>query len=150
MKKWMNRIGLALMAASAAAMIAADAFAGEPSDPFAPTAQKFYLEFDMLAPTDINCDADGPGVRTWVTRNIAGKPILRVTGNARDAHIECWRSDGSRYTTTANRELFYNTGEAIRATVSFNRNSDAMTVVLRRGDRERIQKVVHRSFVRVN
>ena len=28
MKKWMNRIGLALMAASAAAMIAADAFAG--------------------------------------------------------------------------------------------------------------------------
>ena len=28
MKKWMNRIGLALMAASAAAMIAADAFRG--------------------------------------------------------------------------------------------------------------------------
>ncbi|WP_134678831.1 hypothetical protein [Paracoccus ravus] len=145
----MNRIGLTLMAASAAAMIAADAFAGEPSDPFVATAEKFYLEFDTLAPTDIDCDATGPGVRSWVTRNLAGKPILRITGNASDARIDCWRSDGSRYTTDANRALYYNTGEAIYGTVSFNRNSDAMTVVLRRGSRERIQKVLHRSFVRV-
>ncbi len=29
MKTWMNRIGIALMAAAAAAMIAADGFAGE-------------------------------------------------------------------------------------------------------------------------
>ncbi|MDS9467406.1 hypothetical protein RGQ15_07445 [Paracoccus sp. MBLB3053] len=145
----MNRMGLALMAASAAAMIAADAFAGEPSDPFAPTAQKFYLEFDTLAPLDINCDASGPGVRTKVTRNLAGKPILRITGNADQAEIACWRSDGSRYTTTANRALRYTAGEPIHATVSFNRDRDAMTVVLRRGVKERIVKVLHRSFVRV-
>ena len=39
MSGWMNRIGLALMAAAAAAMIAGDAFAGEESRPFAPTSQ---------------------------------------------------------------------------------------------------------------
>lgn len=149
MRGWFNRIGLALMASLAPAMIAADAMAGEPSDPFAPTSVVFYLNFDMLAPTDIDCDAEGPGVRTRVTRAISDKPILRITGNVRDARISCWRSDGSRYTTDANRALTFMSGAPIWATVSFSRNSDAMPVILRRGDSWRIDKVVSKSFVRV-
>ena len=149
MRGWRKRIGTVLIAASAATVAVWGAHAGEPSDPFAPTAKKFYLNFDLLAPTDINCDAEGPGVRTWVTRTISDKPILRITGNVLAAEITCWRSDGSRYTTDAHRALYYNTGAPIWGTVTFDRNSDAMTVVLRRGDQERIAKVLHRSFVRV-
>lgn len=147
---WMNRIGLALMAAAAAAMIAGDAFAGEESQPFAPTSQKFYLNFDMLAPADLECDASGPGVRVKKMRDIAGKPVLRVTGNVWDAQITCSRPDGSRYTTDANREQFYNTAAPLRATVTYQRDRDAMTVVLRRGDDiNDIVEVAHKSFLRV-
>ena len=147
---WMNRIGLALMAAAAAAMIAGDAFAGEESRPFAPTSQKFYLNFDMLAPADLSCDATGPGVRVKQSRDLAGKPVLRVTGNVCDARNTCSRPDGSRYRTDANREQFYNTAEPLRATVTYQRDRDAMTVVLRRGDDiNDIVEVVHKSFLRV-
>ena len=142
---WMNRIGLALMAAAAAAMIAGDAFAGEESRPFAPTSQKFYLNFDMLAPADLSCDATGPGVRVKQSRDLAGKP-----GNVWDARITCSRPDGSRYRTDANREQFYNTAEPLRATVTYQRDRDAMTVVLRRGDDiNDIVEVAHGSFLRV-
>lgn len=146
----MNRIGLALMAAAAAAMIAGDAFAGEPSDPFAPTGEKFYLNFDMLAPADLTCDATGPGVRVKEMRDLVGKPLLRVTGNARGAQITCSRPDGSRYVTDINRRQFYNTAAPLRATVSYSRNDDAMTVVLRRGDDlNDIVEIVQNSFLRV-
>lgn len=149
MRKWLNRIGIGLLAIAGLSMIAADAFAQASSSPFGQTSHQFFLQFDMLAPTDINCDAAGPGVQTWVTRSISGKPILRISGDVRAAEITCWRSDGSRYTTNAHRELFFSTGAPIRGTVTYNRNRDAMTVVLRRGDEERVAKVVHRSFVRV-
>ena len=151
----MNRTRLALMAAAAAAMIAGpfftgDAFAGEPSDPFAPTAQKFYLNFDMLAPADLTCDATGPGVRVKEMRDLVGKPVLRVTGNVSDAQITCARPDGSRYVTDVNRRQFYNTAEPLRATVSYQRNDDAMTVVLRRGDDlNDIVEVAQNAFLRV-
>ncbi|UXU75211.1 MULTISPECIES: hypothetical protein [unclassified Paracoccus (in: a-proteobacteria)] len=149
MRKWLNWIGLGLMAAAAAAMIAGDALAGEPSQPWAPTAEKFYLQFDLLAPADISCDASGPGVRVKATRNLVGKPVLRLTGNVSDAEISCWRPDGSRYVTRANRALPYNSAEPVRATVSFDAARDAMTVVLRRGDQDRIARVLPRAFVRV-
>lgn len=146
----MNRIGIGLMAAAAAVTIAGGAFAGDPSRPFAPTGQKFYLGFDMLAPADLSCDADGPGVRVRQMRDIAGKPVLRLTGNARDAQITCWRPDGSRYVTDANREQFYNTAEPLRATVTYSGERDAMTVVLTRGDDiDDIVEVVPGSFRRV-
>lgn len=138
-------IGLA-----AGMMLAGAAFAGDPSRPFAPTAQKFYLEFDMLAPADLSCDAEGPGVRVKQMRDIVGKPVLRVTGNARDAQITCTRPDGSRYVTDANRRQFYNTAEPLRGTVSYSRHDDAMTVVLRRGDDiDDIVEIAQDSFLRV-
>ncbi|WP_347267143.1 hypothetical protein [Paracoccus sp. (in: a-proteobacteria)] len=147
MKRWLNPIAIALMAASALAMIAADGFAGEPSRPFAPTAQKFFLDFDLLAPADLSCDASGPGVRVHRSRDLVGKPVLRVTGNAAGAEITCSRPDGSRFTTAANRLQFYNSAEPVRATVTFQPGRDAMTAVLRRG--ERIVEVAHGAFVRV-
>lgn len=147
MKRWLDRIGIALLAAAALGMIASDAFGGEPSRPFQPTAQKFYLDFDMFAPPDLSCDAEGPGVRVRQSRDLAGKPVLRVTGNAAQARILCWRPDGSRYATDANREQFYNTAEPVRASVSFARHARAMPVILRRGDR--IVEVLPHGFVRV-
>ena len=142
--------GLGLMALAAGAMIAGTAFAGDPSRPFAPTSEKFYLNFDMLAPADLNCDADGPGVRDKQSRDLAGKPVLRVTGNAKGAQITCSRPDGSRYTTDANRRQFYNTAEPLRATVTYERNDDTMTVVLRRGDDlDDIVEIAQDSFLRV-
>ena len=132
------------------AILEGAAFAGEPSDPFAPTAQKFYLNFDMLAPADLSCDATGPGVRVKEMRDLVGKPLLRVTGNAAQASITCSRPDGSRYVTDVNRRQFYNTAEPLRATVSYSRNDDAMTVVLRRGDDlNDVVAVVQNSFLRV-
>ena len=46
MRKWLNWIGLGLMAAAAASMIAADAMAGEPSHGWEPTAQKCKTEHE--------------------------------------------------------------------------------------------------------
>ena len=152
MKKWMNRIGLALMAASAAAMIAADAFADEPSDPFAPTAQKFYLQFTAFSPADIQCDATGPGVRTKLSRNIVGTPLLRITGNVTAARIECHRPDGSRYTTEVHRQVRYSAAGAVRAVVYFDPSRDAMSVQLRRDtddDDLMVPTILPRAFVRV-
>ncbi|MDT1062986.1 hypothetical protein RM190_13990 [Paracoccus sp. CPCC 101403] len=143
----MNRIGLGLMAASAAAMIAGDAFAG----PFTPTSQKFYLSFSTFAPTDIKCNAEGPGVRTNVTRNVAGKPMLRVTGNAKGALITCWRADGTRYTTDANRRVKYNTASPVYAMVYFDGGSDEMSVEITRDnlDDRALPTILPRAFTRV-
>ena len=98
-----------------------------------PISQKFYLNFDMLAPAVMECDADGPGCGSKM-RDIAGKPVLCVTGNAWDAQITCQRPDGSRYTTDANRAQFYNTAEPLRATVTYSRDRDAIDRVPDPGD----------------
>ena len=148
MRKVINYIGLGLMSAAAAAMIAGDAFAGEPSSPFQPTAEKFYLNFDMLAPAALSCDATGPGVRTLATRDLAGKPVLRVTGNAVGAQISCTLPDGTRFSMDANRDpRLYNTMYPTYATVTFQRGAERMTTVLRQNDR--IRDVRHGSFLRV-
>ncbi|WP_199259229.1 hypothetical protein [Paracoccus binzhouensis] len=151
MTKWLNRIGLGLMAAAAAAMIAADAFAGEPSDPFQPTAQKFYLQFSIFAPGDLQCDATGPGVRTKLTRGITGAPLLRITGNAAGAEIACRTRDGSRYTTDVNRRVRYNTAGAVRATVIFQPGQEAAAVLVTRdNESDRMVPTVYpRAFVKV-
>lgn len=150
MKKWMNRIGLALMAASAAAMIAADAFAGEASDPFAPTAQKFYLQFSIFTPGDLECDATGQGVRTKRSRGMTGAPLLRITGAASQAHIECWRPDGTRYTTDVNRRVRYGAAAPVRATVMFVPEGDAMSIMLAPRESDRLDStILPRAFVRV-
>ncbi|GLK65750.1 hypothetical protein F8A10_02560 [Paracoccus kondratievae] len=147
----MNRIGLTLMAAAAAAMIAADAFAGEPSQPFAPTAEKFYLKFSVFAPADIRCDATGPGVRTKVSRSVTGAPLLRITGNASDAQIQCWRPDGSRYTTDVNRKVSYNAAGAVWATVMLQTGGDAASVMVERdGEQDRLVPTIYSgAFVKV-
>ncbi|WP_253880033.1 hypothetical protein [Paracoccus aminovorans] len=151
MRKWLNWIGLGLMAAAAASMIAADAMAGEPSQGWEPTAQKFYLQFSIFAPGDLTCDATGPGVRTKLSRGITGAPLLRITGNADQAVILCSRPDGSRYTTDLNRTLPYNTAGAIRATVTFQPGQDTGSVLVRRdGESDRLVPTVYpRAFVRV-
>lgn len=148
MRKVINYVGLGLMAAAAVAMIAGDAFAGESSSPLQPTAEKFYLDFDMLAPAALSCDATGPGVRTKASRDIAGKPVLRVTGNAAQAQISCALPDGTRFTTDVNRDpRLYNTMYPTYATVTYQRGADRMTTVLRQNDR--IKDVRHGSFLRV-
>ncbi len=151
MRKWLNRIGLGLMGAAAVSMIAADAFAGEPSQGWEPTAEKFYLQFSIFAPGDLSCDATGPGVRTKLSRGITGAPLLRVTGNVSQAEISCWRPDGSRYTTDLNRRLRYNTSGAIRATVMFSPGQETGAMMVERdGQSDRVVPTIYpRAFVKV-
>lgn len=151
MKKWMNRIGIALLAAAAFSMIAADLLlAGEPSNPLQPTAQKFYLQFSILAPGDLQCDATGPGVRTKLSHGITGTPLLRITGNAAGARIDCWTPDGSHYTTDLNRQVRYNTSGAIRATVMLQPGLDAADVMLERDNQsDRMPSVIPNAFAKV-
>lgn len=151
MKSWLNRIGLSLMAASAAAMIAADAFAEPSTNPFAPTGQKLYLGFSVFAPADLECRADGPGVRTKLSRNIAGKPLLRITGNVKGATITCTGSDGSQYTTDVNRRVRFSASSPVYATVYFNQGSDAMSIEITRDnlDERVLPTILPRAFVRV-
>ncbi|WP_139221638.1 hypothetical protein [Paracoccus halophilus] len=141
----MIRIGLA---AWAMALIGGGAFA-DGASATVPTGERFYLNFDMLAPADLSCDATGPGVDARQTRDLAGKPVLRVTGNARGARITCERPDGSRYVTNANRLERDTTVDPIWGTVTYQRDKDAMTVVLYRGEKYAPLAVAHESFLRV-
>lgn len=145
-----GRIAHIGLIAAASAMIAGAVLAGDAAPAETRTGQRFYLGFDMLAPADLSCDAQGPGLRVKQTRDLAGKPVLRLTGNAQDAQISCWRPDGSRYATEVNRAPLYTTVGPLWATVSFSFDRDAMTVVLARGDDiNDIVKVVPRAFRRV-
>jgi hypothetical protein len=151
MKTWLNlaRAGLMVVGGLCAGTVAA--VAGEPSHGWEPTAQKFYLQFSIFAPGDLQCDATGPGVRSKVTRGITGVPLLRITGNADQAVISCWRPDGSRYTTDLNRTLPYNTSGAIRATVTFQAGQDTGSILVERdGEQDRLTPAVYpHAFVKV-
>lgn len=149
MKKTMNWIGAALLAAAAVAMIAGD-LAARPAEagPLTPTPEKFILSFDMFAPGGIDCDATGPGVRTHETRNLAGKPVLRVTGNASAADIRCTLPNGAVYEARSNRSAHFTPSAPTEATVTFQQGLPAMTTVLRTQVREDVYDF--KSFVRVD
>ncbi|MEF9603074.1 hypothetical protein O4J55_12260 [Paracoccus sp. PXZ] len=68
MRKWLNWIGLGLMAAAAASMIAADAFADPASDPAA---------LSMPAPDGGQGDAAGPVGAAFDARRDATSIALR-------------------------------------------------------------------------
>ncbi len=134
MKRVTRIIAATLLALAVFAMVAGDLLlAAPPSDPAAraPQAQRFVLNFDMFVPADLNCQASGPGVRSHASRDLAGKPVLRVTGNAAGATIECARPDGARYRVTSNRTARYTASAPTEATVTFQRGKPAMTTVLR-------------------
>ncbi len=116
--------------------------------PFTPTAQKFILNFDMFAPSDLSCVATGDGVRSKSSRDLAGKPVLRVTGNAAGADIECALPDGTRYRVTSNNDATFTPGAPTEATVTFERGQPAMTTVLRIQGRQDVYDF--NSFVRVD
>ena len=147
MRKWLNWIGLGLMVAAAGSMIAADAFAGDSSLAGRPQGERAYVTFDLFSPSDLSCSAAGADLRVSQSRDLLGRPVLRLTGNARDAEITCSRPDGSLYRMTALRGRSSSAASPLMATVTFRRGRDAMTTVLRRDDR--ILDVAHRSFVRV-
>lgn len=133
------------LAATAAALVSGAAvFAG----PFTPTAEKFVLNFDMFAPADLSCAASGEGVRSKATRDLAGKPVLRVTGKASQADITCALPDGTRYRLTSNRTARFTPSAPTEATVTFQRGQPAMTTVLRIQGRRDVYDF--KSFVRVD
>ncbi|AGT09572.1 hypothetical protein [Paracoccus aminophilus] len=150
MKKLTRIIGAGLLALAALAMIAGDLLAHGRAEagPFTPTTQKFVLNFDMFAPSDLSCEATGAGVRSKATRDLAGKPVLRVTGNASGADIQCARADGTRYRVTSNRTASFTPSAPTEATVTFERGQPAMTTVLRIQGHEDVYDF--KSFVRVD
>ena len=138
-----------LLVLAALAMGAGDLWAGRANaSPFTPTAQKLILSFDMFAPPDLQCAATGPGVRSHASRDLAGKPVLRVTGNAAQALIECVRGDGARYRLTAQHNADFTPSAPTEATVTFVRGKPAMTTVLRINGRQ--DAYDFKSFVRVD
>lgn len=140
----MRIIGAALLTLAAFAMIAGDLMAGERL----PAHQRFILNFDMFAPADMSCAASGPGVASRLSRDLAGKPVLRVTGNAQGADIRCSRPGGDSWRVTANRRAEYTASAPTWATVTFQRDMPAMTTVLRiDGKRDAYD---FKSFVRVD
>lgn len=145
----MRIIGAVLLALAAFAMVAGDLMAGRAeAGPFTPTAEKFILNFDMFAPSDLQCEATGPGVRSRATRDLAGKPVLRVTGNASAADILCRLPDGTTYRAISNRKAQYTPSAPTEATVTFQRGRPAMTTVLRIGGRQ--DAYDFKSFVQVD
>lgn len=149
MKGVMRIMGAVLLALAAIAMVAGDLLAGRAeAGPFAPTAQKFILNFDMFAPADLACAASGPGVRSRASRDLAGKPVLRVTGNVSAAEILCSRPDGATYRALSNRTADYTPSAPTEATVTFQRGKPAMTTVLRINGRQ--DAYDFKSFVRVD
>ncbi len=137
-------IAAGLLAPVTGAVLAGAALAG----PFTPTAEKFILNFDMFAPADLSCAASGEGVRSKATRDLAGKPVLRVTGKASSADITCALPDGTRYLVTSNRTARFTPSAATEATVTFQRGQPAMTTVLRVQGRRDVYDF--KSFVRVD
>ena len=131
MKRVTRIIAATLLALAVFAMVAGDLLLAAPASVREPQAQRFVLNFDMFAPADLNCQATGPGVRSHASRDLAGKPVLRVTGNAAGATIECARPDGARYRVTSNRTARYTPSAPTEATVTFQRGKPAMTTVLR-------------------
>ncbi len=150
MKKVSRLIGAGLLTLAALAMIAGDLMAGGRAEagPFTPTSEKFILNFDMFAPMGLSCAASGKGVRSKATRDLAGKPVLRVTGNASGADIECALPDGTRYRVTSNQGASYTPAAPTEATVTFERGQPAMTTVLRIQGRQDVYDF--KSFVRVD
>lgn len=150
MRKATRIIGAGLLALAAFAMIAGDLLAAGRAEagPFTPTAEKFILNFDMFAPAELSCEASGEGVRSRASRDLAGKPVLRVTGNAQAAAIECALPDGTRYRVTSNQHATYTSSAPTEATVTFERGQPAMTTVLRIQGRQDVYDF--KSFVRVD
>lgn len=145
----MRIIGAVLLALAAFAMIAGDLMARElAGGERAPTSQRFILSFDMFAPADLSCEASGPGVVTHASRDLAGKPVLRVTGNAAGAEILCSRPDGTVWRAISNRTAEYTASSPTKATVTFTRGRPAMTTVLRIDGRR--DAYDFKSFVRVD
>ncbi len=142
------RHATAALAAAAALVLAPLGAAPVLAGPFTPTAEKFVLNFDMFAPADLSCAATGEGVRSKATRDLAGKPVLRVTGNASGADITCALPDGTRYRVTSNRGASFTPSAATEATVTFQRGQPAMTTVLRIQGRQDVYDF--KSFVRVD
>lgn len=145
----MRIIGAALLALAAISMIAGDLMAREANGVArSPADQRFILSFDMFAPADLSCEASGPGVVTYASRDLAGKPVLRVTGNAAGADIRCTRPDGTVWRALSNRTAPYTPASPTRATVTFTRGMPAMTTVLRIDGRR--DAYDFKSFVRVD
>lgn len=132
MKQVTRIIGAVLLVLAALAMVAGDLLAspghaGAERQRF----ETFVLHFDMFAPPELRCDASGVGVRSRATRDLAGKPVLRVSGNAADADIRCRLPDGPEYKVLSNRDAYYTAAAPTEATVTFVRGKPAMTTVLR-------------------
>lgn len=137
-------IGRSSILATVALLVAGGASAA----PLTPTSQRFILNFDMFAPADLSCFASGPGVRSYASRDLAGKPVLRITGHAAAADIRCTRPDGSHYQLTANQRTDYTAVGPTWGTVTFVRGKPAMTTVLRVSGRQDVYDF--KSFVQLD
>lgn len=107
----------------------------------------FILRFDLLSPPTLNCNADAPEAEVRSSRDLFGKPMLRVFGNARNAIITCTDRDGSRWQTTASRRARYSPAAPTYGTVLYRPGQRATAILVETGEHAVIQL---KSFVRVD
>lgn len=108
------------------------------------SAASYRMMFDVLSPTGIECHAEAaPGGGAKVSRSPLGKPVIRLSGDVRQARIFCDLADGSQWEATAHKELPVGTMQS-EGTVALRQDAaSAFTVV----DADSRTSIVARSFV---
>ena len=151
MKRAVRWIGIGVTAAAAATMLLADmALAGPASISrvgATGTRDQFVLRFDLLSPGGFSCAADAPGSQVRSGRDLLGRPMIRVFGDARAAVITCTDAEGTRWQATANRTAPYTPAEPTYGTVVYRPGQPAMMTIVELGDQTEYQ---HKTFVRVD
>lgn len=150
MKRAVRWIGIGITAAAAGTMLFADMALAGPSISrvgVTGTRDQFVLRFDLLSPSGMSCQADAPGSQVRNSRDITGKPMIYIFGDARAARITCTDQSGAEWVATANRTAPYTPAKATYGTVVYRPDQAAMMTIIDLGNRTEYQ---HKTFVRVD
>ncbi|WP_167626664.1 hypothetical protein [Paracoccus luteus] len=142
MKRAVRWIGIAVTAAAAATMLLADLALA------APPVEVYVMRFDLLSPGGLSCTVDAPaGSRVTTSRDLTGKPYIRIWGEPRAAAITCTDPQGVRWQATAQRTARFADFGPTYGIVLYRPGRDAMTTIVQRGDQ---QDTYFKTFVRVD
>lgn len=140
MKRLIRWIGVTIMAAAALTMVMADMVLAAPR-------QDLTVHFDLFSPQGVTCAVEAPGASVRQGRDILGKPLIRILGDAAGAAITCTGPDGARYRLDAQARAPFSPALATWVTVVFRPGQARMLTITESG-----RKTVHdtNSFVRLD
>lgn len=151
MKRALRWIGIGVTAAAAGTMLLADLALAAPLSisrvGVTGTRDQFVLRFDLLSPSGLKCRADAPGSQVRESRDITGKQMLYIFGDARAARITCTDPGGVEYAATANRTAPYSPAKATYGTVVYRPDQASMMTIIDLGNETEYQQ---KTFVRLD